>query len=76
MNNLLTKAQRWLNEMGIQTLETTTGLKVHRDQMCNLCDLDTEAAMAQILKEIRAEFKNNKYYWAGKDDNYGWLETM
>jgi hypothetical protein len=77
MNDLLKKAEKWLNELNIRTNAAPAHLMVHRDDMLILgIDQVPEVAYDFILKEIRLAIGTNKFYWGGKDDIWMYLETF
>ena len=70
MNNmLLERAEKWLNELGILTMQTGTAIGVSRDSIENFpTDADS------LLGELKKEF-GPRLCWGAKDDIWLYLES-
>jgi hypothetical protein len=70
MNNmLLSRAEKWLRELGFQTEVISTAIKVSRDSIENWpTDPDS------LLGELKREF-GPRLCWGSKDDNWLYLES-
>jgi hypothetical protein len=69
MNNTLLKAEKWLTDLGIKTMQTGTAIGVSRDSIENWpTDPDS------LLGELKKEF-GPRLCWGSKDDNWLYLES-
>jgi len=70
MNNmLLSRAEKWLNELGFKTEGASTALKVSRDSIENF-PTDAESLLGELKKEF-----GPRLCWGAKDDNWLYLES-
>ncbi len=79
MNTLLTGAEKWLAEMGIATIECPTCLMVNRTDMMNVGGSDGSDETLihdDVLSALKKSLNTTKIFWAGKDDNYLYLESF
>jgi predicted neuraminidase len=65
---LLERAERWLNELGIQTERVDTVLKVNRDNAAGFGEPD------ELLAELKKGLGTPRLFWT-KDDNWLFLES-
>jgi hypothetical protein len=71
MNTVLNACEKWLSEMNVKTIARPTCLMVSRDDVVNnLGDTD------EVLKALREATSSSKLFWAGKDDDYLYLESF
>ena len=79
MNNTsLIAAEKWLTEMGIQTIARPTGLMVNRTDMMNVAGSDgTDETLihADVLSALKSAV-STKLFWSSKDDNYLYLDSF
>ena len=78
MNNMaLERAQKWFSELDIRTEEKQNCLFVNRSDMLILDSTQLpEVAYDFMLKELKSALGYTRYYWAGKDDEWLYLETI
>ena len=77
MNNItLSKAEKWMADMGIRTEPHTNCLYVNRDDMCAVADAKDESdSYTEILAALKSDI-STKLFWGGKDDNWYYLESF
>ena len=76
MNNmLLERAEKWLGELGIKTQQAGSMLAVNRTDMVNATLGTWESAYDEILSELKKGLNSPRLFWAGKDDEWLWLES-
>jgi hypothetical protein len=64
MNDLLKRAEKWLNELSIQTVEGHNCLMVSKKDMLIIgSEQLPDVAFDFILKELRSALGTNKFYW-------------
>jgi len=77
MNNTsLIAAEKWLTEMGIQTIARPTCLMVNRTDMMNVGGSDgTDETLihADVLSALKSAV-STKLFWSSKDDDYLYLD--
>ena len=73
----LERAQKWFSELNIRTEVAPTFLKVNRSDMLIIDSTQLpEVAYDFMLKELKSALGYTRYYWAGKDDEWLYLETI
>jgi len=73
----LERAQKWFSELDIRTIATPTCLKVNRNDLLILDSTQLpEVAYDFMLKELKSALGYTRYYWADKDDEWLYLETL
>ena len=79
MNNTnLNAAEKWLTEMGIQTIARSTYIMVNRTDMMNVGGSDgTDETLihADVISALKRAV-STKLFWNGKDDNYLYLDSF
>jgi hypothetical protein len=70
MNALLEKAEKWLNELGVQTSSHQTYLMVNRT------DVEQFGQPDEVVKELQSFLGSKRVYWGYKDDVYLHLEMF
>ena len=74
MNELLNKAEKWLNELGIKTITRPTCLMVSKDDVMNLCGVNQP--YHTILAELRSALGTNKYTFYQEDKEWLYLDAF
>ena len=74
MNELLNKAEKWLNELGIKTIARPTCLMVSKDDVMNLCGVNQP--YHTILAELRSALGTNKYTFYQEDKEWLYLAAF
>ena len=69
MNNLLLRAEKWLEELGIRTERADTVLKVNRD------DAAAFGEPSDLLFGLKAGLASPRLCWGAKDDKWLYLES-
>ena len=72
---LLERAEKWLGELGIKTHRADSMLFVNRTDMVNAIDGTAESQYGEILSELKKGLNSPRLFWAGKDDEWLWLES-
>jgi hypothetical protein len=73
VNNILTQAGRWLNELGIGTEANEARLRVSRADTASLVPGTVEEQKKELLGEMRSALETNKIYWDTQDENWLYL---
>jgi len=69
-NNLLTKAQNWLAELGIRTEAAGTYLKINREDVLALFNGTENERTRQFMIELKSVIGNKLYLDKGTVENY------
>ena len=69
MNELLNKAEKWLNELGITTVAKPMCIMMNRN------DIAVVGTIGEVMKELRSAI-SMKLYHASTDDDWYYLESF
>jgi plasmid maintenance system antidote protein VapI len=75
-NQLLVQAEKWLQELGIQTQPQASALGVNRNDLIALVGGSLDTEYREILEELKSALNTKKLFWGNKDDNWVYLESF
>jgi hypothetical protein len=74
----LIAAEKWLNELGVNTKSILDNILLVSRKSIDLLELsdNPETAHKLLIQELRAGLKINQLYWGGGDENNLWLQCF